>query len=581
MADSFKILSALIVYIFSAYFGFGQTQIGQDIDGENSFDFSGFALDMPDPNTLAIGAYHNSGTANEAGHVRIYMRVGTTWVQKGLDINGEAANDWSGKSLSMPDANTIAIGAEQNIGGGSTAGHVRIFYWNGTAWTQKGSDINGLSPNESCGYSVSMPTANTVAIGAPQNDNSVDNAGAVRVYDWLNNGWVQRGGTIYGEAEADFSGQCVVMPDPNTVAIGASNNDASGNNAGHVRVYHWLNNSWTQLGSDIDAEGPGDNFGYSISMPNATTLASGAYGNNGTGIYQGSVRVYQWSGSSWVQKGNDIDGESNNDGSGISVHMPDEHTVAIGADANDGNGSNSGHVRVFFWNGANWVQQGVDINGEAAFDGSGKDVCMPDRYTVAVGAPANSGGGPYSGHVRVFRLCFDSILVQVQDFTAFTGVGWANFKCKHTDSSASYQWQMLSGTTWVNLTNQSNFSGALSDSLIITGVTPSLSGKKFRCVISGSCSVDTTNSGVLNVVNGIGIEPANTSYIKVFPNPTTGKIRIGGGFQGSITLFDHNGSILYYGDAIDELNISSWPNGVYTLLLSNANLNLRHRIIKL
>ena len=45
--------------------------------------------------------------------------------------------------------------------------------------------------------------------------------------------------------------------------------------------------------------------------------------------------------------------------------------VAIGADYNDGNGYNAGHVRIYDWNGSSWVQQGQDIDGEAAGDYSG------------------------------------------------------------------------------------------------------------------------------------------------------------------------------------------------------------------
>jgi hypothetical protein len=47
-----------------------------------------------------------------------------------LDIDGEAAGDRSGSSISMPDANTLAIGAPYNDGNGSDAGHVRICAWN-------------------------------------------------------------------------------------------------------------------------------------------------------------------------------------------------------------------------------------------------------------------------------------------------------------------------------------------------------------------------------------------------------------------------------------------------------------------
>ena len=50
----------------------------------------------------------------------------------------------------------------------------------------------------------------------------------------------------------------------------------------------------------------------------------------------------------WSQLGADIDGEATDDYSGYSVSLSSDGTkVAIGAPYNDGNGSNSGHVRVY------------------------------------------------------------------------------------------------------------------------------------------------------------------------------------------------------------------------------------------
>lgn len=69
----------------------GQTQIGTDIIGEADKDRCGTAVSMPDNNTIAVGAYANDGNGISAGHVRIYSWNGSAWVQKGADIDGEAA----------------------------------------------------------------------------------------------------------------------------------------------------------------------------------------------------------------------------------------------------------------------------------------------------------------------------------------------------------------------------------------------------------------------------------------------------------------------------------------------------------
>jgi len=84
-----------------------------------------------------------------------------------------------------------------------------------------------------------------------------------------------------------------------------------------------------------------------------TKVAIGAYGNDGNGAesgHAGHVRVYKYDqvSVSWEQMGQDIDGEAEGDFSGLTASLSsDGMKVAIGAYYNDGNGANSGHVRVY------------------------------------------------------------------------------------------------------------------------------------------------------------------------------------------------------------------------------------------
>ena len=85
-------------------------------------------------------------------------------------------------------------------------------------------------------------------------------------------------------------------------------------NAGHVRVYEYSGGSWSQLGADIDGEAAGDSSGYSVSLSSdGTIVAIGATGNDATDPNGGHVRVYEYSGGSWSQLGADIDGEAAGD----------------------------------------------------------------------------------------------------------------------------------------------------------------------------------------------------------------------------------------------------------------------------
>jgi len=220
--------------------------------------------------------------------------------------------------------------------------------------------------------------------------------------------WTQLGMDIDGEAIQDHSGRSVSLSaDGLTLAIGADENDGNGPNAGHVRVYKFLLGEWTQQGSDIDGETVGDKSGRSVSLSaDGLTLAIGAQLNDGNGIDAGHVRVYQWSGMVWTQQGADIDGEAVGDASSTSVSLSaDGLTLAIGAHLNDGNGMDAGHVRVYQWSGMVWTQQGADIDGEAVGDKSGASVSLSaDGLTLAIGAYNNGGNGPSAGHVRVYEF---------------------------------------------------------------------------------------------------------------------------------------------------------------------------------
>jgi hypothetical protein len=380
--------------------------LGDDIDGEAAEDQSGYSVSLSaDGSTVAIGALSNDGNGNNAGHVRVYKLSGGVWTQVGSDIDGKAASDQSGISVSLSaDGNTVAIGADGN---GVTSGRVSVYQFNGSAWTQVGTDINGEAAGDQSGSSVSLSAdGSTVAIGAFDNDGTGISAGHVRIYEFNGSAWTQLGSDIDGEGAGDQSGWSVSLSaDGRTVAIGANGNNGAGTTAGHVRVYEFNGSAWTQLGSDIDGEAAGDESGWSVALSaDGSTVAIGSRGNIGTNGNAGHVRVYQFSGGVWTQIGSDIDGEAPNDESGYSVSLSaDGSIIAIGAIGNDESGDDAGHVRVYEFTGGAWTQVGSDIDGEAAEDHSGWSVSLSeDGSTVAIGAIGNNATGTTAaGHVRV------------------------------------------------------------------------------------------------------------------------------------------------------------------------------------
>lgn len=398
----------LLVISITLCFGLkAQVQIGQDIDGVFQNDQSGWSVDMPNANTVAVGSYLNDANGINSGQVIVYQYNGVSWVPKGQPINGEGENDRSGWSVSMPDANTVAIGAYLNDGNGTNAGHVRVFSWNGSAWVQKGSDIDGAAANDYFGRSVSMSNANTIAVGAILNDDNGFNSGSVEIFEWNGTAWVNKGTALTGDGVNDQFGYSVSMPDANMVAVGAINNNDNGVNAGCVKVFEWNGTSWVQLGSTLFGDAPGDQLGWSVDMPNNNTLAMGAIGNDFNGTDAGQVKVYSWVGS-WIPKGNVIYGPQAGDKMGWSISMPSGNTIALGMPNHLDNGEENGKVEVRRWNpnvSWNWLPKVNNIQAEANADMWGFDVSMPNINTVAGSAIANDGNGANSGHVRVYDVC--------------------------------------------------------------------------------------------------------------------------------------------------------------------------------
>jgi Secretion system C-terminal sorting domain/FG-GAP repeat len=387
------------------------TQLGTDINGETAFNQSGHAISLSaDGQTVAIGAYLNEGSGLNAGHVRVYQRISGIWLQIGADIDAEAINDYSGWSVSLSDNGlSVAIGAYQNSGNGLHAGQVRVFQFVSGNWVQQGADLDGEAAGDQFGFSVSLSAdGQTVAVGAPDNAGNGEQAGHVRIFKFNDNTWQQLGSDLNGEAAGDRSGSTVSMSsDGQTVAIGSQYNDGNGAESGHVRVYQWVDGAWAQQGADVDGEAAGDFSGYSVNLSiDGKTIAVGAPQNDGNGLNAGQTRVYKLISGSWAQLGADINGESTGDWAGYSVSLSaDGQTVAIGAVLNDENGLDAGQTRVYKLVSGIWTQLGADIDSEAANDWSGYSVSLSaDGQAVAIGAPFNDANGFDAGHVRIYTL---------------------------------------------------------------------------------------------------------------------------------------------------------------------------------
>ena len=341
-----------------------------------------------------------------------------------------------------------------------------------------------------------------------------------------------------------------------------------------------------QIGADIDGEAFEDYSGYSVSLSSdGTIMAIGAIANDGNGNKAGHVRLYEYTSGSWSQLGADIDGEAANDRSGYSVSLSSDGTIlTIGAITNFNivNGYDVGHVRVYEYTSGSWKQLGADIDGEAAYDKSGYSVSLSSDGTVfAIGAPENDGNGTNAGHVRVYSIpiCQDTIRQQPQSNTFSTVPGDAYFAVTHSDTAATFQWQLNTGTGWSNLSDLGIYSGTTTDSVILTGITLSLNNYGFRCLVN-SCNMDTTDLATLTVVANFGVSEVVEDII-VSPNPTSGLLNIVLTSSAEYEVFNINGQRVAQGKTEGQIDITNLPTGSYQLIINNDDGLSTHTIQKI
>ena len=247
------------VYDYSAT---GWVQVGSDIIGEAAADLFGHAVSISsDGSRLAIGADRNdrgNASGDDGGHARIYEYDGTNWNQLGSDIDGEGADDRFGHAISLSGSGTrVAIGAERNDrgnGGADNGGHVRVYEYDGTSWNQLGSDLDGAAAGDFFGYSVALDfDGSHLVVGSVLTDGGGTDAGAVYVYEYNGTGsWSQIGSDIDGEVAGDAFGVGVSIDfDGDRIAAGTNYNDRgtgdTNDNGGHVRVFEYSGTSWSQL----------------------------------------------------------------------------------------------------------------------------------------------------------------------------------------------------------------------------------------------------------------------------------------------------------------------------------------------
>ncbi len=390
-------------------FTFSQTQIGDNILGESDLFRLGYHVSISsDGNFIAA-----SSPFGETGNTEIFENVAGEWVQVGERITGDAlgVSDGFSNAISLDGSIVATSDIFAEISG--FAGRVRVFENISGEWTQIGEDIYGDEGNDDFGRNIALSSdGNIIAIGAPFNDNNGNNSGHVKVYENISGVWTQLGSDIEGENELDRSGWGVSLSsDGLSVAIGSTFNS----NGGQVRVFRFQSGNWIQVGEHIEANTDGAWFGRRVSLSSdGSALAIGSPFHVSGGAAKGLVQVYEEISGNWVQKGQNITGEFDDDLLGYDVSLSANATVLAVAVPAPLTSDGFNRVKIYQFQSGSWVQVGNDINGVEADEQFGASIALsPDGSTVVVGVPDSDENGANTGAARVFDV---SGILNIQDY---------------------------------------------------------------------------------------------------------------------------------------------------------------------
>lgn len=311
-------------------------------------------------NVLAVGSpsYSNNNIAY-SGRAEVYQWSGSAWTARGAFLQGSVAKQGFGSKVALNATGTrLAVSSVGDNAGGTESGNVKIYQFGGTSWTQIGS-INGTSALEHSGSSISLNAAGDVLAIASQDFTSGANskAGRVRIYFYNGTNWSQRGSTLLGTGtEEEYFGSSVSLNDNGTVlAIGIRGERSLGADRGSVQIYEWNGSAWVLRGTKIHGKQNGDNCGSSVDLNglgDVVAIGSPNYSQGSANLIKnGHVRMFAWDGSIWKQVGAEIRGQNNFQSKGSEVALNKTgYTVVIGSPKDTNvNGSGAGSVDVFKW----------------------------------------------------------------------------------------------------------------------------------------------------------------------------------------------------------------------------------------
>ena len=401
--------------------------------------------------TIAANINQNFGTASlhyfsdaTTGTDMLAFSNDQGWVKLGGDIPGEAANNYLGErqvSISN-DGTVIGVGMYANA---SSKGAIRMFKYR--TLTQEEYNVGNTSNFTNSSNEASLTTTNVPIIIDPSNS-----------YISGKHYWVQLGKDIEGAAgNGEQIGKFFGFSKNGTKVLASTFNEYN-SKTGRARVFGiqdiiYAGDNYNKLIKQVNDVSY--NFYYGdvvVNVNNDFDKASVYCYNHG---YMGGENMLRHYYEEWGQIGGDIDGEAQDDqmgqGHGAIDLNSDGTLLIVGLNGNDGNGTDTGSVRIFNYrtltqeeynagNSTNttgyfnqyiiidpsntyvankkyWVQIGNDLDGSAPDDKIGyASSISKDGTRFVVSTQRNDYGANDAGYAQVYEIDSNKIYAQSGEY---------------------------------------------------------------------------------------------------------------------------------------------------------------------
>ncbi len=317
-------------------------------------------------------------------------------IQIGEDIDGEVSLDLLGSATAISeDGSIVAVGVYSNDGNGTDSGQVKVYSNVNGHWTQLGSTIYG-NAGDYFGTAVALSYDGTIL--ATSAIRSLDYH--TKVFKFNGTDWIQLGESFGLDSNDGYNSSMSISLSSNghRIAIGRPKNNAKG----QVSIYQYNDDNWVLLGQKIDGRGTQfatlkENFGHSISLSaDGNRIVIGA---PGSGLLKGKVRVYEYDGLDWVQMGYDFGPTNQGGGTGASVSMSANGSrIAVSVP-----GTALPSAIIYDYNGTEWKRNkffNMDVS-RVSLSANGNRLAISDSFNDWTG-DGFFGGGSF-GIVRIYN----------------------------------------------------------------------------------------------------------------------------------------------------------------------------------